>query len=101
MSHFFRRKASQVRGVRESVQPVLQPHHAHAQALRLQTLCLRTLRKALPAEGRPKEVSCTCIWKFWRGIQVYPTQLQAQRIAASPGRQLSRGPEGRPDCDHQ
>ena len=48
-----------MRGVREGVQPVLQPHHAHAQALGLQALRLRILREALPAEGRPQEVSST------------------------------------------
>lgn len=41
-----------MRGVFEGVQPELEPHHTHAQAYRLQTLLVRTLRQSIPAQGR-------------------------------------------------
>ena len=50
---FFRREAAQMCGVQQSLFPEQQPHHAHAEAHRLQTLCLRSLREAVPAQGRP------------------------------------------------
>ena len=65
-----RREAAQVRGVREGVQPVVQPDHAHAQAHRLQAVLLRTLREALPAQGRPQEVRFSLISTIWREIQI-------------------------------
>lgn len=40
-----------MRGVLESVQPELEPDHAHAQAYRLQAVLVRPLRAGLPAEG--------------------------------------------------
>ena len=108
-----------MRGVREGLQPVLQPHHAHAQALRLQTLRLWTLREAVPAQGRLKEVCstfvCMCLCgaslisnfqlaqqyfysepigrvvQFFQGIPTSKIQFQARRVAAYPKRELLRG----------
>lgn len=40
-------------GVRQGLQPVLEPHHPLQETHRLQTLRLRPLRSRLPAQGRP------------------------------------------------
>lgn len=42
-------------GVRESVQPELQPHHAQQETHRIQTVRLRPLRQRLPEESGPEE----------------------------------------------
>ena len=46
-----RGEAPQVPGVREGLQPELQPHHPQPQTHRLQALRLRPVRQRLPAEG--------------------------------------------------
>lgn len=52
---FFRWEAAQMSGVRESVQPELQPHHAQQETHRIQTVRLRPLRQRLPEESGPEE----------------------------------------------
>lgn len=46
-----RREAAQVRRLQQSVQPIVEPDHAHAQTHRLQALQLRSLREGVPEEG--------------------------------------------------
>ena len=47
----YRRKAAQVRGLRESLQPVVQLDHTLPEAHRLQAFRLRPLRTRLPAQS--------------------------------------------------
>lgn len=42
-----------MRGVQQSIQPVIQPDHALAQALGLQAVPVRPVRQSVPAEGGP------------------------------------------------
>lgn len=49
----YRRETAQVRGVLQGVQPVVQPDHAFAQALRVQTVPVRSVRQGVPAKGGP------------------------------------------------
>lgn len=49
----FRGEAAQVPGLRQSLQPVFEPHHAQPQAHRLQAIRVRPLRQSLPEEGGP------------------------------------------------
>ena len=51
--HFSRGEASQVRRLRQSVQPIIESDHPLTQAHRLQALRLRPVRPGLPAQGRP------------------------------------------------
>lgn len=46
-----RGEASQVRCLQQSLQPIIEPDHAHAQTHRLQALQLRPLREGVPEEG--------------------------------------------------
>lgn len=46
-----RREAAQVRRLQQSVQPIVEPDHAHAQTHRLQALQLRAVREGVPEEG--------------------------------------------------
>lgn len=50
-----RRETAQVHGVLQGVQPVVQPDHAPAQALRLQAFPMRPVRQGVSAEGRPAQ----------------------------------------------
>ena len=80
-----------MRGVREGVQPVVQPDHAHAQAQRLQTVRLRHLREEVPAEGRPPAAP---------GLSArQPTGLvtELQLVAGKPGNLAVKDPEMCPD----
>lgn len=52
---FCRREAPQVRRLFQSIQPIVKPHHAHAQTHWLQALLVRPVRKGVPEEGRPQE----------------------------------------------
>lgn len=52
---FSRRETTQVRGVLQGVQPIVEPDHAPAQALGLQAVPVRPVRQGVPAQGGPAQ----------------------------------------------
>jgi hypothetical protein len=53
----FRWEAPQMRSMRESVQPIIEPHHTHEEAHGLQAILLWSLWQGIPAQGGSTEAS--------------------------------------------
>ena len=79
-SSSLRWETTRVQGVRQRIQPELQPHHPHPKAQQLQALQLPLLSAQLPAQGWPTAPPRDAVW-LWRHVH---SELSAWSNGVTP-----------------